>query len=132
MYEQLLNIESNPVNISLLEGLSSEIVRKYEISNEKYPNILICLTEAMSNAIVHGNKSDKAKKVSILAKRESDSIVLRVKDEGDGFDYSNLPDPTIPENIEAPGGRGIFVIKSLSNKCVFHNNGNTIDIHIKY
>lgn len=129
MFEQITYIESNPVNISKLEELAELIVQKYSISKEKYPNILISLTEAVSNAIVHGNLANKNRKVSVQAKKDSATVVIRVVDEGSGFDYSNLPDPTIPENIEAPGGRGIFVIKSLSDNCVFHNNGNTIDMY---
>ena len=56
---------------------------------------------------------------------------LAIKDEGEGFDFNNLPDPTAPENLEKPTGRGVFLMKNLSDLVVFSDNGSVVEIHFK-
>ena len=131
MYSHILTLESNPIQISKLEDLTGKIIVKYDINPDKYAAILICLTEAVSNAIVHGNLSNKSKKVVINTDENEDYVSLQVCDEGSGFNFSQLPEPTFPENLEAPGGRGIFVIKALSDVCEFQQPGNIIEMHFK-
>ena len=132
MYTTLLIIESNPINISKLEHLTQEIIKDYNFDSSKYGVILISLTEAVSNAIIHGNDSEIDKKVSIKLKTIENGIILRVSDKGIGFDFSDLPDPTLPENLDADGGRGIFVIRSLSDSCIFYDNGSTVEMTFTY
>lgn len=131
MYSNILTLESNPIQISKLEDLTAKIISRFDINPEKYAAILICLTEAVSNAIVHGNQYDNSKKISINVSTNDALISLQVCDEGAGFDYTQLPDPTIPENIEAPRGRGIFVIKALCDSCNFQDPGNKIEMDFK-
>ena len=94
-----------------------------------YGNIIIAVTESVSNAIVHGNKNDKNKNVSITLENQIKHIVFEIKDEGQGFDYLNVPNPTAPENLEKPGGRGIFLISNLCDKYVFDKTGSTIQLY---
>jgi serine/threonine-protein kinase RsbW len=89
---------------------------------------MISVIESVNNAIVHGNKSDSTKNVSLSLSFQENAIQFYVEDEGNGFDYNNLPDPTSPENLDNPGGRGIFLIKNLCDEVDFANSGRTVTL----
>jgi serine/threonine-protein kinase RsbW len=114
-------------NIHLVERLIDEIVEQHHIKEDFYGELLIAMTEAVNNAIVHGNKLDTSKQVTVDFDIV-DGKVLRftVEDEGPGFDYNSLPDPTAPENIEKPHGRGVFLMRQLSDHCEFNDNGRVV------
>ncbi|UOE49350.1 ATP-binding protein [Mucilaginibacter sp. SMC90] len=126
-----LQLPSKPESITLLEQLIEEIADKYHIAEDTFANMMTCLNEAAINAIVHGNKQDESKKVIVNAEVESKRIVWTVTDEGPGFDYNNLADPTAPENLENLTGRGVFIIKHLADQCIFNASGNEIELHFK-
>lgn len=111
-----------------VEGMIDEVCSSYELNEDHYGNILIAVTEAVNNAIVHGNLNDEDKKVMIEANKQDKEVVFIISDEGKGFDYTNLPDPTAPENIEKPDGRGIFLMKNLSDEVSFDLNGSKVSI----
>lgn len=123
-----LRIQSRSHSIVDLEIYVKDLFVKYELEHELYPNILISLTEAVNNAIKHGNRSDKSKVVHIETRRRSDRLCCIITDEGNGFDYKSLPDPTAPENIEKIGGRGVFLMQQLSDRIKFLNNGSRIEM----
>jgi serine/threonine-protein kinase RsbW len=127
----MLRLNSDPCNISQIEAFVQRIVERYKINPDKYGNILISLTEAVNNAIIHGNCKDQSKTVKIQLHRQNDRIAFRVSDEGCGFDYRSLPDPTAPENLMRIGGRGVFLMRQLADDLKFHNNGSTVEIHFK-
>ena len=101
---------------------------KYQIKDDVYGNIMVAVTESVNNAIVHGNQSDIKKNVSLTMLLLSNKITCIVEDEGKGFDFNNLPDPTAPENINKIGGRGVFLIKNLSDIVNFYDNGKKIEM----
>ncbi|PKL78530.1 MAG: ATP-binding protein [Ignavibacteriae bacterium HGW-Ignavibacteriae-4] len=85
-----------------------------ELDNS-FMNILIAFTEAVNNAIYHGNKKDSNKKVLIRLEKNSKDFIIYVRDEGDGFVESEVPDPTLPENLLKQSGRGVFLIRKLTD-----------------
>jgi len=89
-------------------------------------NLRVALSEALSNAIVYGNRLDPHKFVDVRVVVTADSFSLHVQDEGEGFDYGDLPDPTVPEAIEATEGRGLFLIRQLMDDVQFNERGNSI------
>lgn len=91
-----------------------------------YGKILIASIEGVNNAIVHGNKLDESKTVKINIKICDKKICITISDQGKGFDPNKIPDPTIPENIENISGRGVFLMKKLSDEITFENNGTTV------
>ncbi|HJZ41968.1 MAG TPA: ATP-binding protein [Bacteroidales bacterium] len=93
-----------------------------------YGNILITALEAANNAILHGNKLDENKNVIITVRIEEKKLLIKIEDEGNGFDYKNVPDPTAPENIENVNGRGIFLMEKLSDQIEFTRNGATVEL----
>ena len=115
-------------NINIVEQLVDDISEKLEISSEMYGNILVCVVEAARNAIIHGNRLDPNKEVFIEFENSEKEISFTFTDEGRGFDFDDIPDPTAPENLEKPFGRGIFLIKNLSDKTEFFKQGTEIKI----
>ena len=126
-----LQLQSVPESITILENLIEEIADKYKISDDVFANMMTCLNEALNNAMIHGNKQDPAKKVIINAEIEGRRITWTVTDEGPGFDYVHLADPTAPENLESLTGRGVFIIKHLADQCIFNSKGNEVELHFK-
>ncbi|HZY39652.1 MAG TPA: ATP-binding protein [Mucilaginibacter sp.] len=126
-----LQLPSKQESITLLENLIEEIADKHNVSEDTFANMMTTLSEATINAIVHGNKLDPAKKVIVNAEVEGKRIIWTVTDEGEGFDYNNLPDPTAPENIENLTGRGVFIIKHLADQAIFNTKGNEVELHFK-
>jgi serine/threonine-protein kinase RsbW len=98
--EKTLKIVSKIENLRKVEKLVDELSSEYNISADIYGNILIAALEAANNAILHGNKLNENKSVFISVKMEEHKLKIVVEDEGNGFDYKNVPDPTSPENIE--------------------------------
>ncbi|AMQ55296.1 ATP-binding protein [Algoriphagus sanaruensis] len=120
-----ISIPSLIENIKIIESFIDNAKDNFEINDDIYGNIMISVTECISNAIIHGNKQDKTKLVHLELKMEDDQLKFIIEDEGSGFDAAELPDPTSPENIEKTGGRGIFLIKHLSDELKFENGGKT-------
>lgn len=124
----MLTLTSNPKNINRIEPFIETLVHQYSISPDLYGNILISVTEAVTNAIVHGNQADESKNVCITCHKKSNRLAIQVADEGPGFDYENLPDPTLPENILRVGGRGVFLMKQLADEVNFIDEGRVVEI----
>lgn len=112
----------------MIESFIDNAKEKFHLEDDIYGNIMIAVTEAVNNAIKHGNSGDKLKNVFLSLILEESIIKFIVKDEGRGFDFENLPDPTSPENIEKPGGRGIFLMKHLSDEVKFRDGGKVVEM----
>lgn len=123
-----VSFTSDIKNISIAESLVDTICRENSVHEDHYGNILIAVTEAVNNAIQHGNLEDVNKKVIVSVKQNTDELCFIIKDTGEGFAYDNLPDPTAPENIEKESGRGIFLMKSLADKVTFEDNGAKVTL----
>ena len=125
---QELSFQSKPENIAIVERLIDEMCEQHSVIEEHYGDILIAMTEGVNNAIVHGNKLDINKSVSVEYEKRGKNLFFRISDEGAGFDYENLPDPTSPENLERPNGRGVFLMRNLADECLFEENGRIIEL----
>lgn len=124
---QKLQIPSKSENIVLVEKLVNDVCDLFDIKEEVYGHLLVALTEAVNNAIQHGNNADPKKHIEITFKVIKEGwLQFTVKDEGPGFDFNNLPDPTDPANIEKPTGRGIFLMKHLADKVTFEDQGRKV------
>ncbi|MBS1531638.1 MAG: ATP-binding protein [Bacteroidetes bacterium] len=126
-----LQLPSKPESITLLEELIEKIADKHHISEDTFANMMTCLNEIAINAIIHGNKLDEKKKVIINAEVEPKRVIWTITDEGPGFDYDHLPDPTAVENLENLTGRGVFIVKQLADQCIFNASGNEVELHFK-
>jgi serine/threonine-protein kinase RsbW len=131
MEQQTIEFAASSENISLVEKLIDEICSEFKVNEDNYGNILIALTEAVNNAIHHGNAANPEKMVQVSVEAAENEICFTVKDEGTGFDYENLPDPTDPSNIEKPNGRGVFLMRNLADQIEFRDNGSTVAIRFR-
>jgi serine/threonine-protein kinase RsbW len=127
-----LQLPSKLESITILENLIEEIADKFQVGEDVFGNMMTCLNEVVNNAIVHGNNLDPNKKVIVNAEADSKKAVWTITDEGPGFDYIHLPDPTADENLENLSGRGVYIIKLLADQCVFNATGNEVELTFKY
>ena len=123
-----IQVPSIAENIRMIESFIDNAKERFHLDDDIYGNIMIAVTEAVNNAIKHGNANNKDKNVSLALSLDDSMIRFVVKDEGMGFDYENLPDPTAPENLEKLGGRGIFLMKHLSDEVDFKDNGRIVEL----
>ena len=123
-----IQIPSLNENIRIVESFIDNAQEKYDFDDDIYGNIMIAVTESVNNAIKHGNKNDKNKNVTLSLSLDKNEINFVIEDEGVGFDYNNLPDPTAPENLERPEGRGIFLMKNLCDELEFEDEGRKVKL----
>ncbi len=123
-----ISIPSLSENIRIIESFIDNAKEKFSLNDDIYGNIMVAVTESVNNAIRHGNNNNKSKNVSLSLQLQADQIKFIIRDEGNGFDYHNLPDPTAPENLDKPGGRGIFLMKNLSDEVNFKENGKVVEL----
>ncbi len=123
-----IQVPSMTENIRMIESFIDNAKDRFHLDDDIYGNIMIAVTEAVNNAIKHGNQNNKKKNVHLSLSLQDSLIKFTVKDEGEGFDFEQLPDPTAPENLEKPGGRGIFLMKHLSDEVLFRENGRIVEL----
>jgi serine/threonine-protein kinase RsbW len=130
MDQLTIKIPSLEENIRIVESFIDNANSLFHFSEDIYGNIMVSVTEAVNNAIVHGNNQDKMKNVtlSLQLMDEEKQLKFVITDEGPGFNHETLPDPTLPENLEKIGGRGIFLMKNLCDKVEFFNEGKTVEL----
>jgi serine/threonine-protein kinase RsbW len=126
---QKVILDSSLRDITALDALLSSVKEQYAIKDESFDVIWLVLHEAVTNAIRHGNRCDLSKKVRLsIEAREQRFLCFTVKDEGEGFDPTSIPDPTSPENIAEPNGRGVFLINKLADKVHYSHNGTVVEV----
>lgn len=124
-----IRILSNSESLTKVETFVDEICEDYYITNSYYGNILMAILEAVKNAIIHGNKKKPEKLVRLSFKSVPNGLCFTIKDQGDGFDFRNIPSPievgdSLTENI----GKGIFLIRSLADQVSYNSKGNVVEI----
>ena len=124
-----LSITSEFISINKVENLIDNICAKLQVKEDYYGNVLIAVTEAVNNAIQHGNNMRSELEVGLAVSDKETDFCFSIKDQGEGFDFNNLPDPTSPENLEKEDGRGIFLMKSLSEEVEFEDGGSSVNIY---
>jgi serine/threonine-protein kinase RsbW len=119
-----------PSDLGMVEDAVDTVARHLEASFvDRHTirfNFRVALSEALVNAILYGNREDGAKGVAVRVLFGRHAIEMEVTDEGGGFDYRDLPDPTLPANLMLPCGRGLFLIRKLVDEVRFNDTGNSI------
>ncbi len=124
-----LKISSRLENLIEVEKFVEEICEQNYLTHSYYGAILMAIEEAARNAIIHGNKLDEKKKVTISFKRKSSGLVFSVEDQGEGFDFNNVPDlMEVPDAVYPNAGKGIYLMKSLADKLEFDGKGRKVNI----
>ena len=123
-----LTLASEYDQISQVEPFVDELQEWIGFGDEVYGKIMMALSEAVTNAIVHGNDKDKSKKVYITALKKDQTLQISIQDEGEGFDPESVPDPLKDENLLKQGGRGVYLIEQYADEVSYSKGGTKITI----
>jgi len=123
-----VQLPSTPASITEVESLIDVACTDLSLSEELYGNVLIAVTEGVNNAIIHGNKLDAKLSVHVGVLNNESWVCFSIKDQGKGFDPNSVPDPTEPQNLLKPNGRGIFLMRNLSDEVTFEDNGSLVNV----
>jgi serine/threonine-protein kinase RsbW len=128
---KILVIKSDISELKKVENFLSDILNEFDLAQKYFNKIYLCVSEAVVNSIKHGNKNDHNKTVSIGITCDVNEINILIEDEGDGFDIKRIEDPTLKSNLRNESGRGIFIIKNMSDKLEYNEKGNRIQFKIE-
>jgi len=131
LHKEILTLKSERNEIMKFENLLDQVNEIFGLEEEKFINLKIACSEALINAIVHGNKEDHNKKVYTEIIYDSAQIMIRILDEGKGFILSSIPDPTSDDNLLKESGRGIFIIKSLVDNFICNSTDTGTEFVLK-
>ena len=123
-----VTLPSTPASITEVESLIDEACAELQLNEDLYGNILIAVTEGVNNAIIHGNKMNASLSVHVGVLNNEEWVCFSIKDQGSGFDPESIPDPTAPENLLKENGRGIFLMKNLSDEVSFEEHGTIVNV----
>jgi len=121
-----LQIPSNRKNIHRVEDFFRSVNESYSLPDEKLHALLVAVTEAVNNGIIHGNKSDESKMVTVTCLRTGDLLTIKIRDEGTGFDPTALSNPLDEQNLLNMGGRGVFLMKAFMESVEYNAEGNEV------
>ncbi|SNV41534.1 ATP-binding protein [Odoribacter splanchnicus] len=118
-----ISISSEISNIVKVENFVETFTDYFALPSVLYGKISLSVIEAVNNAILSGNKRQPDKMVSLVAEKTDKQFKVTVSDEGEGFDYE-----VIPDNINKITGRGLYLMKTLSDELIFENGGSTVTL----
>jgi serine/threonine-protein kinase RsbW len=128
----VLELPSDPGVIENAVSYLVDRLRAYAFGGSRLNlNFRVGVAEALANAMIYGNGSDPHKRVRVQVELSRDEVVMEVYDEGLGFDLSGVPDPTLPENLDRAGGRGIFLIHELMDEVAYKEPGNCVRMKLR-
>ena len=119
-------IPSDPAEARRVQDEIERLLRAHEATEKDIFGIRLALEEALVNAIKHGNQMDRSRKVHICYRFLPDRFEVRITDEGQGFDPSDVPDPTAVENLERPCGRGLMLMRHYMTEVAYNDRGNSV------
>lgn len=129
LLKRQLKLSSSPDIIHVVESVVDDIRSEYNFKEDVYGNVMVAVTEAVNNSVFHGNKGDESKNVFIdFEMKNPYRLLVRVRDEGEGFDPEALADPTAPGNVGKIGGRGVFLMQHLSDELTFAEDGREVEM----
>lgn len=116
--------------VEKLEGYLNKLQEWATFDDEDYARIMLTLSEAVTNAIMHGNEEDPSKQVVVTASKQNNgnTLTIVIEDEGKGFNPSSIPDPLKEENLLKEGGRGVYLIEEYADEVSYKNSGSTLSM----
>lgn len=126
----IITIKSEITELNEVEKFLYRIFEREKLSQKYFNKVFLCISEAVTNSIEHGNKNDCQKMVSIIVECTKNCLYAEVYDQGEGFNYQSVENPTLDKNIRKEGGRGIYIMKSISNEIEFRDKGKCVKIKI--
>ena len=123
-----LELESRIESIARAAEVAAQVVRRFGFSDEAAFGVDMAVREAVTNAVLHGNRRDEEKKVDVSFRGSTEMLVITVRDRGAGFDLKSVPDPTDPQNLLKASGRGILFMRTFMDDVEYsrHPEGGTV------
>ena len=128
---QTLHLNSTYDEVEKLEDFLNALQEELDFDNEMYARLMLTVSEAVTNGIVHGNKLDESKKVHVRADIDDTYLYVVTEDDGDGFNPEDVPDPLAEENLLKPSGRGIFLMDEHADETIFSKDGTILTLKFK-
>lgn len=128
---QKLTLKSTYEEIEKVDTLLSDLQSELNFNDEFYARLMLAVSEAATNGILHGNKLDESKTVEIQAFRDNGNLIIETKDEGKGFDPEDVPDPLAEENLLKTSGRGVFLMHEYADEVNYSENGTKLTLVFK-
>ncbi len=126
-----LSIPSSRKNINLVEEFFRTMNDKFQLPEEKLHALLVSVTEAVNNGVIHGNKNNESKYVTLSCSMKGKTLTVKVKDEGEGFAPDAVANPLKEENLLNTGGRGVFLMKAFMQSVKYNKKGNEVTMVMK-
>ena len=129
MSESMIYNQTFSSDLHISADVQKEIQQLWQdrgMSDMDLPDMQLALEEGLANAIKHGNKLDDSKKVTVECYLDGDIVRVVIQDEGEGFDLTDVPDPTLPENLDKPSGRGVMLMKAFMDDVLYNECGNQL------
>lgn len=123
-----LTLRSAFEEVERLEGFLNKLQEELGFDDEFYARLMLAVSEAATNAIVHGNKLDESKDAVVEAYLDDSKLTFVTTDEGDGFNPDELPDPIAEENLFNTSGRGVFLMKEYADDVIFEDEGRKLTL----
>lgn len=117
--------------IEQIEPFVKELQQWIRFSDDNFARVMLTLSEAVTNAVEHGNKNDPQKKVHISATHEARTLKIDVRDEGEGFDPDEVPDPLKEENLLKEEGRGVYLIQQYADNIEYSEGGTCVTMYFR-
>lgn len=125
---QTLSLKSAYEEVEKVEQLLTKLQDELGFNDEFYARLMLTVSEAATNSIVHGNKLDASKTVELAAYTDGQNLVVETNDQGEGFEPDKIPDPRVEDNLFKPGGRGVFLMKEYADKVKYSEGGSKLTL----
>ncbi|MBD3615276.1 MAG: ATP-binding protein [Gracilimonas sp.] len=125
---QTLTLNSTYEEVEKVEGLLTGLQDDLGFNDELYARMMLAVSEAATNGIVHGNQLDESKTVKISAYRDNNKLLFNTEDQGEGFDRDELPNPLAEENLLKTGGRGVFLMEEYADEVSYSEDGTKLTL----
>jgi serine/threonine-protein kinase RsbW len=126
-----LELKSEFTEAEKIPDFVEDFSQKMNLSDDLKGRVMLALSEAATNAIVHGNEEDFDKVVEIKVEIDEKLVLITVQDEGTGFNPEDIPDPIKEENLLETGGRGIFLMVEYADTVTFSDEGRLVTLTFK-
>jgi serine/threonine-protein kinase RsbW len=125
-YNKKLVFKSTYDNLNKLEGFLNDLQSDLKFDDEFYARLMLTVSEAATNGVVHGNELDESKKVTLTATYDGKKLVITTQDEGAGFEPEEVPDPLSQENLLKTSGRGVFLMGEYADNVEYQDEGRRL------
>lgn len=130
-YKKKLVLKSTYDDLNKLEGFLNDLQTDLKFDDEFYARLMLTVSEAATNGVVHGNELDSSKKVTISADYDGDKLTIITQDEGAGFEPEEVPDPLAEENLLKTSGRGVFLMEEYADNAEYQDKGRRLVLEFK-